>query len=133
MENQYKLDLEPVKQEKTSTSLAGQLLSQGIPNLNLVYEDETVTVIDFYYEGKHTIHTEMKVAPTKELMVHFRAISDAIDIVFSDKGVDTLYTWGEVDNKDHVKFNSFLGYLPTGFEYDIPGYGVVDEYKKDLN
>lgn len=106
------------------------MLSQGIPNLNLVYEDEIGTVIDHLHEDKHVIHSELKVEPTASVLKHCKQVSDEIDAAYAARGFNFLYTWGS--SEEHDRYNKFLGYRPTGNEFNVEGYGMVKEYRKDL-
>jgi hypothetical protein len=108
----------------------------GIPNLNLLYEDERGIVVCHQWDGKYIIHSDLY-DPTfnLETLKYVKGVSDAIDNAFKAKGVKTLYTWAETE--DQKRYNAFLGYKPTGetvnktfVDKDYPN--EVLEYKKDL-
>lgn len=131
MENQSSSDLEQTKSEETSTSLVGQLLTLGIPNLKLVYEGEDATAIVHIDDGKYVIHSELKKELTPKFLEKIRYISDCIDVAFKEKGIKKLHTWATNDEEE--RFNQFLGYRPTGEYRTMFGYdGDIIEYEKDL-
>lgn len=117
-------------------SLVGQLLLSGIPNLNLLFEDDFGIAVCHEWQGQYIIHSEMY---SGEYNLHnlkeVKRRSDAVDNAFKAKGVRTLYTWAE--NDQQKKYNTFLGYKPTGrimndtfVDKDYP-FDVL-EYKKEL-
>lgn len=92
--------------------MAGQLLSLGIPNLKLLYEDEDMIGIVHILGTKYVIHSEYKKPITGALIKKAASISKLVDKTFKDKGVNFLYTWAQTP--DEEKYNKFLGYEDTG-------------------
>jgi hypothetical protein len=107
------------------------LLTLGIPNLNLLFEDDDGAAVCHEFDGKYIIHSEFRKEITKELLKKAMEVSFMIDNAFRERGITELYTWAEND-KQH-RYNQFLGYFPTGNEVKIDGYdNSIFEYKKDL-
>jgi len=136
MEKQYSLDLEPTREERISNSLVGQLLLSGIPNLNLLFEDEVGIAVCHLWEGHYIIHSELYSGDfSLDSLKEVKRRSDAVDKAFRTKGIKTIYTWAETE--EQMRYNTFLGYVPTGrvvnssfTNKDYPNQ--VLEYKKDL-
>ena len=124
---QFSSSLEQMKLEKTLTFSAGQLLTLGIPNLDLLFDDEDGTVISHFFQGKYVIHSSLKKEPSLSLMKKAKEVCDEVNDAFNEHGIET-YTWSENDKQQ--RYNEFLGYELTGQELDIPNYGKVKEYKR---
>ena len=115
--------------------MVGQLLMSGIPNLNLLFEDEIGIAVCHNWNGKNIIHSEFYGEPSTDQMRAAKDISAMIDAGFKQKGVETIYTWAETDKQK--RYNKFLGFKPTGESVnssfsraDYPR--EVFEYKKEL-
>ena len=117
--------------------MVGQLLLAGIPNLNLLVEDEIGLAVSHYWGGKYVIHSELfDPSPSLDTLKRAKEISNAIDTAFKEKGITTLYTWAETE--DQKRYNKFLGYTPTGKTVNETFAAKeyprdVLEYKKELN
>lgn len=111
--------------------MAGQLLTLEIPNLNLVYEDDTALVIDHFYEDKHIIHSEIKVEADLKFLKHASKVFDIISETYKEHGIDEIYTWGE--DETHDRYNLFLKFKPTGKVFTVPNYDKeLSEYVRKL-
>lgn len=117
--------------------MVGQLLIAGIPNLNLLYEGEEGIVACHLWDGKYVIHSELyQEEPSLEDLKAAKHISDEIDKVFAERGIEEIFTWAE--NKTQERYNKFLGYVDTG---ETVNHTFVDktypypmkEFKKRLN
>jgi hypothetical protein len=79
VEKQSNSDLNATKQERISTCLVGQLRMLGIPNLNVVYEDETGTVLIHDIEGKGellVVHVEVLPTTNRKILGHYLEVMD---------------------------------------------------------
>ncbi len=108
----------------------------GIPNLNLLFEDDFAIAVCHEWDDKYIIHSEMYSGDyTLDNLKEVKRRSDAIDNAFRSKGIKEIYTWAE--NDDQKKYNRFLGYKPTGrimndtfVDKNYPN--EVLEYRKEL-
>lgn len=104
-----------------STSLAGQLLMLGIPNLNKVYEDDEDIVIVHYYGNKYIIHSERKVKGSNtSFLKKAKIVNEGLLQAFKAKGITRVYTWSETPEQE--RYNKFLGYTQVGDPFYAPNY-----------
>ena len=88
-------------------------------------------VADHFFDGKHILHSDLKVEPTLSVIKHAQEVSQLIDLAYAERGVDKLYTWG--NSEEHDNYNRLLGFVPTGMQYDFgEPIGAYLEYAKDL-
>lgn len=116
--------------------MAGELLSLGIPNLKLLFDDEDGSAIVHILDDKFVIHSEFKKGVNLDKAME---VSNMIDEAFKERGINSLYTW--TSSRQEEVYSGYLGYKPTGVKVltheeggplpdDYP-YEVY-EFKKDL-
>lgn len=90
------------------------MLTSEIPNLNKVYEDETVEVWihDVNGEGKlFVLHTIVIQSRNLKLLKHYLNIVSSIYSKLAEKGLEELEAWCITDTE--VRYAEFFG-----FEYE---------------
>lgn len=136
MENQSNSDLSVQNPEKTSTSLVGQLLTLGIPNLNVVYKDDLCTVLVHDVLGDQSrlvVHAEVEKSLSKKLFVHYMEVMDNLFEQLKARGVTEVEAWvcedHEIKYAQLFGFDQFLGELrgPDGRETLPIVYGLKKE------
>lgn len=122
MENRYNLDLSVLNPTKTSTSLVGQLRMLEIPNLNVVYEDETVTcyIHDIAGEKKlFVFHAVVIPSTDKKLLNHYLTIVDSLDEALKERGFKELEAW--VNTDEEIRYAMFFGFTEYLGELTVNG------------
>lgn len=108
----------------------------GIPNLNTVYEDDTIAVLihDIAGEGKLLVcHAEVVPKASKELFLHYMEVMDELFASLKAKGVEEIEAWVNTDEEmkyaQFFGFDEFVGELTVNGQTCIPS---VFRLKKDL-
>jgi len=99
----------------------------GIPNLNLVYEDETGKVYIHDIDGKGellVVHAEVIPTTNRAILGHYLEVMDTLFEQLQDKGVKEVEAWvnsdEEMDYAQFFGFNEFLGELTINEQTCIP-------------
>jgi hypothetical protein len=82
-----------------------------IPNLNTVYEDDTVTcyIHDIGGDGKLLVfHAVVIPSLSLALLRHYQNIVDQIDVALQDKGITEIEAWVNTDQE--IRYAEFFGF-----------------------
>lgn len=136
MEKQYSLDLSVPNPEKTSTYLAGQYLMSGIPNLNVIYEDDLCTcyIHDVYGNGELLVfHADVVKTTDRKVLAHYHEVMANIFDALREKGLTEIEAWVVTDQEikyaQYMGFDQFLGELVVEGRPTTP---TVYRLKKEL-
>lgn len=103
-----------------------------IPNRKLIYEDDLVQAYADFYDksGKVVIHSVLYDPNSTKTLKRAKEVSDDIDLVFKQKGVDFLHTWSLTPEQG--RYCNFLGYTETGYDILTADGSRYTEYVKAL-
>lgn len=116
MEKQSSLDLEPPKQEKTSTSLDGQSQSPVHPFRNLVYEEEGLRLYLIDVCGQLSFHIDNEIEIDAKRLMHLREVFACFLFTLTEKGWHHLDTWIPPEMESEIRFAESFGFAKTGLE-----------------
>lgn len=101
--------------------MVGPLRTLEIPNLNKIYEDDTVEcyIHDVYSNGELLVfHADVQKSLNKDLLLHYRDVMQEIFAALKQKGVKELQAWVVTDKEikyaQFMGFDQFLGELTIG-------------------
>ncbi len=117
--------------------MAGQSLLQGIPNLNVVYEDDLCTVLLHRMvrddKERFIVHVDVLKTTKREILDHYYDVIESLFQGLRDRGVTEVETWvregAEMDFAQFYGFDQFLGEIKFGEETLFPPAYIL---KKDL-
>lgn len=92
--------------------MAGQLVSAGIPNLNVVFEDYDGLVFSHLWDGKYVIHSETHDFSSPSVAAKCRVVLDMVATKFKEHGVEDIYTWAETPEQE--RYANYFGFRKTG-------------------
>jgi hypothetical protein len=93
-----------------------------IPNLNVVYEDEYVTVLIHDIGGDGTllvVHVDIIPSTNKELIKHYFDVIGAIFDKLKEKGVKEVEAW--VNTDEELRYAQFFGFTKFLGELTVNG------------
>jgi hypothetical protein len=97
--------------ERISTCLVGQLRMLGIPNLNVVYEDETGAVLIHDIEGKGellVVHAEVLPTTNREILGHYLEVMDMLFEQLKERGITEVEAW--INSDEEMRYAQFFGF-----------------------
>lgn len=109
----------------------------GIPNLNVVYEDDLCTVLihDIGGEGKLlVVHVEVLPTTNRKVLAHYSDVINGLFDQLRERGIPEVEAWVNNDEEIHYAqffgFDEFLGELTINEQVCFPS---VFRLKKRLN
>lgn len=103
MEKQSSLDLEPTKQERTSTSTDGQSPSQETSLLNLIWKEPGIESYFVDIGGELSLHHKFTPPFSKEKIKRMQELFDILMVNLMDRGMSYVDTWISEDDEGSMK------------------------------
>lgn len=94
----------------------------GIPNLNLIYEDDTCGVYIHDVEGNGRLlvfHADVIPVANHRLMQHYLTVVDSLFVALKERGLKELEAW--VNTDEEMRYAMFFGFTEYLGELTVNG------------